>query len=224
LRELNSCEFSFIEERFANSSLSATLTVMPRYGTRTLLIAFALVAVWFATFGASSTSMASVMAAQDVRRSMLLLVLIAATGVAIASRGRRRAFWTAFAIVMFACGGLNLQRPLHRYVPEFAWQQVVGAPVVTPYLAPTPAPVAAARTTGRGQVVYSYSAPAPYTVTTAGMGGSSAWIAFSETAAATWTFALAALSGFIAAYIYSRPPATATSTTPRQIVEQELHR
>ena len=92
---------------------------MPRFGTRALLVSFALAAVWFATFGASASSLAGMMAAQDVRRSLLLLILIAVTGMAFATSGRRRAFWTAFAIVMFACGGLNLQRPLHRYVPEF---------------------------------------------------------------------------------------------------------
>jgi hypothetical protein len=205
---------------------------MPRFGTRTLLIVFALAAVWFATFGASSNSLASVMAAQDVRRSMLLLILIAATGMALSSTGRRRAFWLAFAIVMLLCGGLNLQRPLHRYVPDFAWQQVVGSGAVSPYLmpAPTPAPVASTRMTGRGQVVYSYSAPTaatPYTAfTTAGIGSSPGWLALSETAAAAWTFALAALCGFVAAFIYSRsrPAADTFSSTPRQIVEQELQR
>jgi hypothetical protein len=202
---------------------------MPRYTTRTLLIAFALAAVWFASFGASSTSLATMMAAQDLRRSMLLIILIAATGMAFATSGRRRAFWAAFAIVMFACGGLSLQRPLHRYVPEFAWQQFLTISPA-PYAPPTPAPVAATTTTGRGQVVYSYSAPTVYSpgyaYTTAGMGGSPGWLAFSETAAAAWTFALASLCGFIAAFIYSRsqPAAGVASPTARQIVEQELQR
>src|SRR5262245_45666565 len=112
---------------------------MPRYGTRTLLIVFALVAVWFATFGASSASLAGMMAAQDLRRSMLLLVLVAVTGLAITSRGRKRVFWSGFAIVMFLCGGMNLQRPLYRYLPDFAWQQTMGVNVApAPYITPAP--------------------------------------------------------------------------------------
>jgi hypothetical protein len=202
---------------------------MPRYGTRSLLIAFALVAVWLATFGSSATSWVTMMAAQDLRRSMLLLLLVAVACLAVSSRGQRRAFWSAFAIVMFLCGGINLQRPLHRYLPDFAWQQMVGA-APTPYYPPVAAPPAPAVTSSaivRGQIVYS--APMPNTYGLVTMSGSPGWSAFSETAAAAWTLALAALSGFIAAYIYSRTrPAAATdgaaSPTPRQIVEQELQR
>jgi len=201
---------------------------MPRYGTRTLLIIFSLVAVWFATFGASSTSLASLMAAQDLRRSMLLLVLVAVTGLAISSRGRKRVFWTAFAVVMFLCGGINLQRPLYRYVPDFAWQQTMGINVApAPYITPAPPSAVSSTVTsrGRGQVVYSYSAPTPYALGMVGPASSDIWSAVSETAAAAWTFALAALSGLIAAFIYSRQqPATSTaaSLTPREILEQEL--
>jgi hypothetical protein len=204
---------------------------MPRFGTRTLLVVFALVAVWFATFGASSSSAASVMAAQDLRRSMLLLVLVAAIGLAITRRGRTRAFWAAFSIVMVLCGGINLQRPLHRYVPDFAWQQVVGVNVPTLYSSPVPPAVNSTVTSSGGrQVVYSYTAPfsSGYFPGTPNVAFSTGWSAVSETAAAAWTFALAALGGFVAAFIYSRSRATTTlagaSSAAREIVEQELHR
>lgn len=105
-----------------------TLFCMPRFGTRTLLIVFALVALWLSTFSGFA-------AAQDVRRSMLLSILVAAACLALYSRGRRRAYWAGFAIVMLLCGGLDLQRPLHRYVPDFAWQNTMGVSV-QPYLAP----------------------------------------------------------------------------------------
>lgn len=205
---------------------------MPRFGTRTLLIAFALVAIWFATFGASTTSLAGFMAAQDFRRSMLLLVLVAVTAIAIASRGRKRVFWASFSIVMFLCGGINLQRPLHRYVPDFAWQQVVGVNAPTSYVSPVPPSVVGSTVTrsGRGQVVYSYSAPlaSGYFPSAPNIAYSNGWNAVSETAAAAWTFALAGLSGFVAAFIYSRPrpvpQISEASTSARQIVEQELRR
>jgi len=58
------------------------------------------------------------MAGPDIRRSILLVILIASGAAAVYSRERRRAFWSAFAFVMFVCGGLTYERPLYRYVPE----------------------------------------------------------------------------------------------------------
>jgi hypothetical protein len=79
-------------------------------------------------------------------------------------------------------------------------------------------------------VVYSYSSPTVYSpgyaFNTAVMGGSPGWLAFSETSAAAWTIVLAAVCGFVAAYIYSKRSTVVggSSPTPRQIVEQELQR
>lgn len=190
---------------------------MPRFGTKSLLIVFGIIAVWFATFGVSATSYASVMAAQDFRRSMLFFVLVIVVSMAWFTRGRRRVYWATFAIVMLLCGGLNLQRPLYRYVPEFAWQQVMSVPGIS-YAQP-PAP---ARVTRQGQIVYS-----PTYGATGGimMPVAPHWAAVSETLAAAWTFALAALSGVIAATIYARTGSKANveaSPSARQIVEQEL--
>lgn len=191
-----------------------------------MLIACGLAALWFATFGRSPFG-------QDIRRSMLLVLLVVAASLALFRQGRQRVFWAGFAIVMVLCGGLGIWQPLTRYVPAFAWQGMLGfnssvyAPVYSQpmpgpaYAVPPPAPA-----NPSGPAYYSYT-PAPVMVST-----SMASYALGETLATLWTLALAALSGFIAAYIYSRrtdymrptaPPNTA-STGPRRIIEEELAR
>jgi hypothetical protein len=206
--------------------LHATLSGMPRFGTRTLLIVSGLIALWLATFAGHG-------AAQDVRRSMLLVGLVAATCLAIFSYGRRRAFWAGFAIVMFLCGGISMDRPLHRYVPDFVWQHTFGvnpasfmAPVVA-YPAPTPVPM---QPGSQQPPVITYS-PSPYVPSYAGPYSGMAfrqptvWLGLIDTMTAGWTLALSALSGFVAAYIYSRtrPAIGEAPLSARQIVEQELH-
>jgi hypothetical protein len=162
---------------------------------------------------------------------MLLLILVAATCLAIYSRGRRRAFWTGFAVVMFLCGGISMDRPLHRYVPDFVWQHTFGVNMAT---IPAPAtyyatqPVLPSPSTPQAQVIYSspYMA-APYPGPYSGMAFSqpTVWLGLIDTMTAGWTLALSALSGFLAAYVYSRtrPALGEASLSARQIVEQELH-
>jgi hypothetical protein len=163
---------------------------MPHYSTRTLLLVFGLVAIWLGTF-------AGLGASQDIRRSMLLLGLVAASCLAIFSRGKRRVFWTGFAVTMFLCGGLSIDRPLHRYVPAFAWQQDV-VPAVSRYGALRPAAV---------------------------IQKSAVSLGVNDTMTAGWTLALSALAGFVASSIYSRtrPAYGDAYQSAMQIVEQELH-
>jgi hypothetical protein len=184
---------------------------MPRFGTRTLLVAFAIAAVWLSTFS-------GYWAAQDVRRSILLLILVASGSLALYSQGRRRAFWSAFAIVMFVCGGLSYERPLYRYVPDFVWIEMLGernAPTVSPYsyysyaplAAPQPAypptaPAPAFPPASSGQVVAPPS-PAPPMPAPAGL---TIREALNDTFAAAWTLGLAAIAGFIAAYVFNQRP------------------
>jgi hypothetical protein len=97
---------------------------MPRFGTKTLLIVTAVVALWLSTLSGYA-------AGQDVRRSILLLVLVLSLFAAIYGRGTRRAFWSGFFVVMLLCGGTDLQRPLHRYVPDFAWLSASSAAQMT---------------------------------------------------------------------------------------------
>lgn len=171
---------------------------MPRFGTKTLLIGFALAAVWFSTFGGYT-------GAQDVRRSMLLLVLVAAAFAAVYGRGRRRAFWAGFAAVMLVCGGLDLQRPLNRYVPDFTWLWSLGMNMPQIYSAP-PYSVAVPTTATQGQVTIRYAAPVmPNTFVPATPATRPAVsMATSDTIAAVWTFVLSIISGFAVAFIYTQ--------------------
>jgi hypothetical protein len=206
---------------------------MPRYSTRTLLIVFGLIGLWLTTFAGGG-------AAQDIRRSMLLLALVGASCLAIFGQGRRRVFWTGFAVVMFLCGGLSMNRPLYRYVPEFMWQYTVGAsmPIYSaPPIAYSPTPVPATPGSQPPQIV-SYNV-SPYAPGVPGTYGSpysgfafrqpTVWLGLIDTMTAGWTLALSALAGFVAAYVYSRtrimsgPPLSAATLSAREIVEQELH-
>ena len=198
---------------------------MPRFGTKTLLIAFALLALWLSTFSGFP-------AAPDVRRSMLLLILVASLFLAIYTHGMRRAYWSGFAIVMLLCGGLNLQQPLYRYVPDFAWQRMLGLNIQPATLYPrpyysagSPNPIPAGSVQPQPPIV-TYSAPIGYAPYMPAPSRSAAWAAMGESLAAVWTLGLSALSGFIAAYIFARtrPMASEASLRARQIVEQELQR
>jgi hypothetical protein len=200
---------------------------MPRFGTRSLLVAFAIAAVWLSTFS-------GYWAAQDVRRSILLLILVASESLALYSRGRRRAFWSAFAIVMFVCGGLSYERPLYRYVPDFVWMDTLQAlnpyppspnyynsyaplaapqPVYSvPATAPTPAdpdqpqqaPPLAVPPTPAPPPLFQAAPPAPPGLTIRE--------ALNDTFAAAWTLGLAAIAGFIAAYIFNQRPISASDS------------
>ena len=203
---------------------------MPRFGTKTLLIAFALLALWLSTFSGFP-------AASDVRRSMLLLVLVASLFLANYSQGKRRAYWSGFTLVMLLCGGLNLQQPLNRYVPDFAWQWMLGLNIQSATLYPAPytsagspnlipLTVGSTYSTPSQPPIVTYSAPVPYSPYAPIPIRSTAWAAMGETLAAAWTLGLSALSGFIAAYIFSRtrPGTSEASLRARQIVQQELQR
>jgi len=183
---------------------------MPRFGTRALLIAFVVVALWLSTFSGFA-------AGQDLRRSLLLVLLIAAASMAVYGRGRRRAFWAGFAIVMFLCGGLDIQRPLNRYVPDFAWQWMTGnfQPVPpTAYSAVFAQPVITTSTApavvSSGTLsISSYPPPPPM----APAAPTTASIAMRESMVAGWILALAAICGFIVAYVHSRLRPKGTAET-----------
>lgn len=176
---------------------------MPRFGTKSLLATFAIAALWLSTFSGFA-------AAQDVRKSILLLILVTFGFAALYARGRQRAFYSAYFIVMLVCGGLSFQQPLSRYTPEFAWQYSLGVSNALP-----PPPAYAPSYTSQpwvGNTSYTLPAPAapqpvyvapmtPYVLQAAPMAPSAMWIALGETIAAIWMFVLAALAGVLAAYI-----------------------
>ena len=110
----------------------------------------------------------------------------------------------------------------------FAWQQFMGvniqpyyppvysSPYPSAYAQPVPVPATSAQ-----PPQIAYATPVPYQPM---VSHPAAWLALSDSLAAGWTLCLAAISGFIAAYIYAwtRPSATGASPSARQIVEQEL--
>src|SRR5262245_58692446 len=98
--------------RIPSTQFGVTLSVMPRFSTKALLVMFGVAAVWMSTFAGFS-------AGGDLRRCLLFIALIAAATLAIANRGHRRAFWSAFTAAMIVCGGLNMNQPLARYTPDF---------------------------------------------------------------------------------------------------------
>lgn len=194
---------------------------MPRFTTRMMLVACGIAALWFSSFGMAP--------GLDVRRSMLLLLLVVATSLALFRQGKQRVFWAGFAIVMLLCGGLETSQPLNRYIPDFAWRLSLGIsrqayppypyPQVTnpgTYVVPQAVPNGAS-----GPLVYSY-APVPTLPSSSAL---SFWYAIGETIAAGWTLVLAALSGYAAVFVYGRKsPRVVVSPSAQRIVEEELGR
>ena len=157
---------------------------MPRFGIKTLLVGTAVFALWLSTLSGYA-------AGNDVRRSILLLVLVASGFAAIYGRGKRRAFWSGFFAVMLLCGGVELQRPLHRYLPDFAWL-VSPVPNTAAYQVWSPA---------RGQLRVSTpaTAAAPPIVAAPYSTPPPVWIVVISTA---WILILSLAGGFIAAYLF----------------------
>jgi hypothetical protein len=167
---------------------------MPRFGTKALFIGFAVAAVWLSTFSGYS-------AGQDVRRSILLLVLVSSGLVAVYSGGRRRAFWSTFFFVMLLCGGLSYDHLLYRYIPDFSWLELPPAadpnpPSVSPYV-----PVGVSAPAPATPPVMTAPPPDYVSFRPAGSTMQDAWIA---TIAAAWTIGLSLLAAFIAVYFCSQ--------------------
>jgi hypothetical protein len=172
---------------------------MPHFGTKSLLIGFVVAALWLSTFSGYR-------AAQDVRHSILLLILVASGFMAIYSRGRRRAFWAGYFVVMFCCGGLDASNLLSRYVPGFAWLDFEAPDPNLPQ-APTPLPsVATPYIAGQAHAPpINYAVPAtPLYNGPLQMPGSTPQAALNETISAAWTIALAVIAGFVAVYIFGQ--------------------
>jgi hypothetical protein len=83
---------------------------MPRFGTRSLLIGFAVIALWLSTLTGYE-------AGSDVRAGILLVGIFAAAFAAIYTRGSRQAIWIGFV------GALPLMtlQPDWRFVPKSWW-------------------------------------------------------------------------------------------------------
>src|SRR3954469_2451983 len=83
---------------------------MPRFGTRSLLIAFVLVGIWLSTFS-------NYMGARDVRAATLLVAFLSAGLVAVFYRGRCQAFCIGFFVAMLVMSA-GYPKP---FVPNSGW-------------------------------------------------------------------------------------------------------
>jgi hypothetical protein len=123
---------------------------------------------------------------------------------------------------MFVCGGLSYERPLYRYVPDFVWIETLQAtnpPTISPYYnvapllpaQPMPAPAAGPSDPSQPPPLATAQPMAPtpappafYQAAPPVPAGITLREALSDTLAAAWTIALAAIAGFIAAYIFTQ--------------------
>jgi hypothetical protein len=163
---------------------------MPRFGIKTLLVALTVAALWLSTFANYSM-------AEDVRRSILLLIFVAAGMAALWGRGRNRAFWVGFFVAMLLCAGSEWQRPLSRYVPQFSWQwnaNIYSPPTPTSVIMPSPAT----------SVTTTFVTPPPVYVTTAPITTGLSGVALNATLVAAWILALSLVAGLIGLFLYDR--------------------
>jgi hypothetical protein len=70
----------------------------------------AVVALWLSTFS-------NFPGAEDVRNSILLLILVSSALLAYCTEGRRRTFWLSFFAVIFVFSGIISSK----FVPRFEW-------------------------------------------------------------------------------------------------------
>jgi hypothetical protein len=82
---------------------------MPRFGTKTLLIVCAVVALWFSTFAGHPTT-------ADVRASILLVPFLVSAAGAVFCQGSHRVFWAGFFVTMLVVGC----RPIRQAIPNYA--------------------------------------------------------------------------------------------------------
>src|SRR4051812_46063740 len=101
---------------------------MPNFGIKTLLIAFAVFALWLSAF-------IGYPGAEDIRSVMLLLLLIASAAKAYCYIGRRKMFWLGFTAVMLAIaytsGGFVPRLSWLAYLNQSSQDDLFGVPTTT---------------------------------------------------------------------------------------------
>lgn len=190
-----------LEPPYSELPQDVTLPIMIRFGTRTLLFAFVLVALWFSTFSGYA-------AGRDVRASVLLIVFLAAGYAAIYSRGKQRAFWSGIFIVMLLLGGNPFEGPVNKYVPNFLWRTmqpmqtmtiryaaptVAYSPAYQPYATPTPQPAPPSPIPPMAS---------PVTVFPVAVNDYQFTLALNDTIAFAWTLFLGSLAGLVGILVY----------------------
>jgi hypothetical protein len=175
---------------------------MIRFGTKTLLFMFILVALWCSTFSGYRSG-------SDVRASVLLIILLSAGFLAVYGRGRQRAFWAGFFVVMLLMGGNLFQGPVSKYTPNFFWRTQALPPMVTTYTAPPavvyPQPVAPTASPGyRIPDRTPAMAPATSTVTftPVTVNDYEFTMAVNDSIIAVWTLVVGSIVGLIGIWVY----------------------
>jgi hypothetical protein len=87
---------------------------MARFRLRTVLIVTAVVALWLST-------VTEYPSAEDVRRSLLLLIYLTTVVAAIHYRGRQRAFYMGFCTIFFVIYFLPRDEIASFITPRFNW-------------------------------------------------------------------------------------------------------
>jgi hypothetical protein len=166
-----------------------------------------LVALWFSTFS-------SYAAASDVRASVLLVILFAAGYSAVYGRGKQRAFWSGFALVLVLTGGNFFNGALNKYIPNFYWRTVQSTPTYSiQYASPPAYALPAFRSPMPAEPVPQPYAPTPVpptpvtvvpaTFAPAAPANPHFAIALNATIELLWTLALASIVGLIGVWVYS---------------------
>ena len=96
-----------------------TTPLMPRFTMKSMLIAFAVVALWLSTAFVYKAN-------QDVRYSIVLLIVVASGVKTYCSGGRQRCFWLAFFLVLLATAYTQ-----QMIAPQLGWVIVSLQPFVT---------------------------------------------------------------------------------------------
>jgi len=94
---------------------------MPRFNLKTFFALLTIIALWLSTFAAKTVG-------SDVRRVLIILLIVAAILETYYSRGRRRAFSLGFTLVMLIMA-TNIFRPTPTWpMPNFYWWTSVFVP------------------------------------------------------------------------------------------------
>jgi hypothetical protein len=170
---------------------------MIRFGTKTLLFAFVLVALWCSTFGGYA-------AGRDVRASVLLIVFLAAGYAAVYGRGKQRAFWSGIFLVMLLAGGNLFEGPVNKYVPNFLWRTIQPTQTMTIRYAAPPATYSPYASSGYVTPNPTPIPPmaGPVTVTPVVISDYEFTLALNDTIATLWTLVLGSLVGLVGIWVH----------------------
>jgi hypothetical protein len=90
---------------------------MPRYTLKAILVVVTVVGLWLSSM--------TIPGGYDLRRLIILLIVVSSVSATYCSTGRRRAFWLSFALVMLSMA-TSIFRPNPEWpVPNFNWANAI---------------------------------------------------------------------------------------------------